>query len=982
MTGSGQHARGSEVLRGLLALFVLSSTLGAIPYGLWRIGGRPWPSEIPNLDEVTTALTRPDDGSMFISALLIAGWIGWAAFALAVLVEVPAALRGVRAPKIPALGAQQRVAALLVSAVLGMLAVGPAAMAGSPSAATTMLVAADDWRPVPPVPPAELETEPPVRDAPLDESENSDGTGPETDTHDLEEADQSIHRVERGDTLWDIAGDQLDDPTRWPEIAEASADTIQPDGRRLTNPDLIYPGWNLTVPIEVSDLGQHVPDTGEATTSGDDMVGSDDGTPSASVTDARPPVEPQPTMAARAEDCEDSAPDELSPDELSPDELSQAGHGEETDADSDVLGVVRTTAGVGALLAAGVIALLTTRRALRQRHRKAGQRLVPPGPAGTAAEIELRHVADPMSLDFINRALRMLARDLAQQHRAPPTVRAARLAHDQFELHLVTPAKAPEPWISTDDDTVWMLTPDVVGSLVADEAEHWPAPYPGLVTIGHDADDAHILLDLEHIGMLHVSGNDDNVRAFMTALAAEYATSGLADDVQITLVDHAGSQPLQTGRTRRVDPQDVDILVQELTARAHINRTLVQESGASSLTEARTRLEGEWTPEIVLVATQLNDQHWTQLARLSGQRAHAAIAVVTNDSTRRGEWSVRVASADEAILEPWGITLRPQQMNRVTQQRVTDLIASADAEPAGAAKAELGLHEIPLDEREYPADLTVHLSGSEQESGRTPRLPQPSGMTAARVEHPRILLLGEPDVIGAVGPLDPSKRGQAVQVAAYLVLRPGRRGVAMDEAIWPGRRQASATRATAVSTLRRWLGAHPSGQAYLPPTTSTYELHPAVRSDWDDWRELLRDGPQTTSTGNLERAVELVRARPLSGVRSGSYAWADMHVQEMIAEIVDVCHELAERALRNGDFRGAQRAALRGLEIEPGCELLWRDRLKAEMRLGTRASVLALIAKLRDLADELGGDLEDESVALIEEIERSSTVTSHTQARS
>jgi DNA-binding SARP family transcriptional activator len=101
-----------------------------------------------------------------------------------------------------------------------------------------------------------------------------------------------------------------------------------------------------------------------------------------------------------------------------------------------------------------------------------------------------------------------------------------------------------------------------------------------------------------------------------------------------------------------------------------------------------------------------------------------------------------------------------------------------------------------------------------------------------------------------------------------------------------------------------------------------------------------------------------------------------MHVQEMIAEIVDVCHELAERALRSGDFRGAQRAALRGLDIEPGCELLWRDRLKAETRLGTRSSVLALIAKLRDLAGELGGDLEDESVALIEEIERSTTVTS------
>jgi hypothetical protein len=64
------------------------------------------------------------------------------------------------------------------------------------------------------------------------------------------EAEQghSDYVVERGDTLWDIADEQLDDPTRYTEIVAASEEITQPDGRHLTDPDLILPGWTLHVP--------------------------------------------------------------------------------------------------------------------------------------------------------------------------------------------------------------------------------------------------------------------------------------------------------------------------------------------------------------------------------------------------------------------------------------------------------------------------------------------------------------------------------------------------------------------------------------------------------------------------------------------------------------------------------------------------------------------------------------------------------------
>jgi hypothetical protein len=55
--------------------------------------------------------------------------------------------------------------------------------------------------------------------------------------------------VRPGDTLWSIARSQLGDPRRWPEIAELSTSMRQPGGLRLTDPDLVLPGWSLRLPV-------------------------------------------------------------------------------------------------------------------------------------------------------------------------------------------------------------------------------------------------------------------------------------------------------------------------------------------------------------------------------------------------------------------------------------------------------------------------------------------------------------------------------------------------------------------------------------------------------------------------------------------------------------------------------------------------------------------------------------------------------------
>ncbi|WP_157553542.1 LysM peptidoglycan-binding domain-containing protein [Jiangella gansuensis] len=1074
-----------SVLRGLGALIVIVAVLVGIPLALVAISGNPLPDSMPTWADVESALTAPDDGSLFLNALVWIAWIGWATFALGLLVEIPAAFRGRRAPRLPALRFQQQAAAGLVAAVAAVFVVGPVGMATAaepvqsphqprespaltapetPSAATASTPgqnATAAGAPAGEAPPtAETAEAAPAQPthtvrageslwriaqqelgdgarwpeiAELNYGRSQPGGGALDGTHWIAPGWQLLlpadaatpvadtgaavqHVVVRGDTLWGIAEQHLGDGARYPDLVEASRDTVQPDGDRLRDPDLIRPGWTITVPAS----------TGPVETPAQPPAQPPAEEPAALTPEepAEVPAPEQPAAEAPAEEAPaEEAPAEEAPAEEQPvaeePQVEQPGVQTVSDPDGAAL-PLRTAAGVGALLAAGVLVFLAAKRHSQQRRREPGERIAMPAGALADTEQELRGVADPMSVELVDLALRGLAASCAQRGEALPPLRIGRLTSEQFELYLTEPAELPEPFVATDQGHVWFLPASARDQLDADSLREVPAPYPSLVTVGHGPEDGHLLLDLERLGTLAVAGEPEASQEVLAALAVELATSPWADDLQVTLV---GTCPelaagLDTGRIRHLP--SVGGLLDELNRRARQDREALAESGAYSLDDARAKgvAAATWTPEIVLLGHPLDSSQRDQLADLVDALPRIAVAAVTSGPSAEGTWSLDLSAdnPDAAVLQPVGVDVQPQRLDQRQYSQILDLLGIAERPAARPEPARREQH------REPPA---VHhaqpgpglLESLEAEFGRELDHVHSNGATAAEVapteprvepvtdaegvadaggglgatatpnvaetapsvaeappadtpvdDGPTILLLGPVEVEDATGPVEQSKYRQLTEIAAYIALNPGRGHAALDEAMWPGSRVTQNTRNTAVSKLRRWFGRDHNGDDYLPRVDSGYRFNPGVTTDWDQWNALVGPDPAVAGTQQLVAALELVRGQPFTGVNPRRYGWAEHLKQEMISTIVDAAHELAQRALRSGDAHLARKAATIGLQVEPGMELLWRDRIRAEHLAGNRGGMDDAIARLTAISADLGDDLEDDTVRLIAEL--------------
>ncbi|KOU53599.1 hypothetical protein ADK55_15340 [Streptomyces sp. WM4235] len=244
-------------------------------------------------------------------------------------------------------------------------------------------------------------------------------------------------------------------------------------------------------------------------------------------------------------------------------------------------------------------------------------------------------------------------------------------------------------------------------------------------------------------------------------------------------------------------------------------------------------------------------------------------------------------------------------------------------------------------------------TGSTPGGGAQPK-PQPSavseGKDAGAVEV-RIEMLGP---LGISGGVRSAHAPRTTAIAAFIHLRPGRSAEALCQAMDPINPWSTRTLHSRLSELRNVVGLTEDGHPLLPRPKNGdgYAFHPAVTSDWEEFKVLaargLAAGPKA-GTEDLETAMALVRGKPFDG---RTLPWADPVIQEMMSRITDTAHTLA-RWHTDGDtpdLDAARHAVLQALDVEETSEVLYRDLLHIDWTAGNTTVVRKTVARLQQMA--------------------------------
>ncbi|MGW7063528.1 LysM peptidoglycan-binding domain-containing protein [Streptomyces sp. NPDC054904] len=1080
----------AAILRALLSLTVLATLIVGLPALLW------WATTIvgpPGLAALSSLLSTDDSGQVFLLLLAVAGWIGWACFTIAVLLEIPAQLRGRAAPQIRGL-VGQRAAAVLVGAIFIALPTGTALAAPTLAPPATAQPAAVSATSTPGAPSetrqstgttAEAEVTHTVRDARPAESlwsiaEQRLGDGEKwTDIAALNagrtmvdghvfDADQPIHpgwilrlpptattpappapsatteapteaaaavatpttgltaqgnrgesavgaayTVRDGDSLSSIAGEQLGQPERYTEIWTLNEGKPLPGGGVFTDPDLIYPGQQLTLPE--GGKPQEVAKPGEAAPSGGRVEAPVTPTPSPGVTPSAtaptPPAQTAPSPTPPAKASPTATPTSAAPAATAPRHTSAASPtapaaqvpkqpAPAQPSASATPAVVEAqpaadhvnwalVGGVGTLLAASLAGTLGVRRILQQRARRAGQTIAQDSDP-TDTEQVLAAAAEHEGVELLDRVLRTLARQAAEDDVELPTLRGAHLTSGGITLLLDEPAAPCAPFLAGADARTWVLD-GKAGLPNADDLADVQAPYPGLVTLGASTDGL-LLADLTTCRVLLLDGTEDEVLEVARALALELGTCAWTDYSEI-LTAGLGSRLaglLPQGRIRSMPHLPaVAADLGELLLEAHQN-------GEQAL------------PWLVIGAGDHDEDHVTQLAdALAAARdLFTAVVLPATPATRRAFPHAELLDTTrdtEARLDPLDL---PVTLQRVTDEQYRQYVhalqvTTEEANPATGAWEAAESHEqvagagtpltvrITSEDAKDPgkpyaallaglAPTTATATTPEAVNAVKPAEPEttePSTGTAvvpgnapntsaatasapaeaaeaAEAESPvRIELLGPLRLTGtAVSAHGP----RTTAIAALIHLRPGRGVDSLCQMVDPASPWTTRTLHSRLSELRGAIGSSADGKPLLsrPKAGVGYTFHPSVTSDWNQFTALasrgLAAGPNA-GTADLEAAMALVRGKPFDG---RTPPWADPVIQEMMARITDTAHTLAcwHTDGDHPDLDAARRTVLKALEVEETSEVLYRDLLTIEWTAQNQAAVRKTVARLQQMA--------------------------------
>lgn len=979
-----------KLLTGAGALLVLMGVLVGIPAVLVAIAGNPFPTAEQWHAIVTLT---PDYGNviMFTKILPLVIWVLWAAFAIPFLVELVAAFGGRNTTKkVAAFRGQQKLAAGLIGAVAVMFASGVGALAAPASAAADSYAVGSVDASV----------------SPLDLSQVVASVQVSQTPQEAPEQQVLVHQVVEGDTLWDLAVQYYGEGERFPEIFNANLG-VQPDGQTLTDPDLIHPGWQFSIPgVYTKAPAQEAPAPSTPAPSPDESVqapsadapvldgaeggaGGGAGGAAGGATGIRemggsidrPMVEQAPSV----------------------DDVSEAGE------EIDVAIPMMTAGGIAGLLVAGLLGALGARRLRQRRKRVKGERIALPESEVADLELEMRMVENPIGVADVDNALRTLQAWAEDNGEQLPELLAVRVADDEVALYLAAPADLPAPFESMHEDrTAWVVRPGQA------QAPDRPtvSPYPALATIGTDAQGGYLLLDLEQIGSLNVTGDEETARGMLNALACEFATNPWSDEIQVTLVglDDALARDLDRIRIHQV--ADVPALIRNLRADLNDRREALDTYGVGGVLEARSRATEieTWAPHIVILAETPIGSLRDDLAELVARMPRLGIATIAQGTALVAGSSIEVTSTEEAEYRSGGalppLPFRPQILEGEELELVRSLFATTDLEAqsinleqehAHVNAAEPELVEIateapvepvaadvaePVDVDE-PEAAPVAAASSEISEVALAVVEEQTETTATDIDAPSVEVPDWPaPYIRLLGPVDALNvdmdaiPGRGIEFLAFLLLQntPSVPGALVQERLWPDTFSTDNNNARQLAKqLRRILGHDPFGQPLLPEGRSNagFTIHKMIRTDWHDFCDLIGPDLSATPNENLIRAIRLVRGKPFDGLkrtkgRSAWWAWRAPIEETMRAAILDAADELTHRALATGKFDDARLAARIAQSADRLNEAGWRLEIETAMAAGDVDAFNTIVDAMFEVVG-VDADIDDATQQLLDD---------------
>lgn len=944
MTGprprSGRHPA-ADVTTGVAAAVLV---FGAVPAVLVSLVGLPVPHHWGRTDILSLR------GLFDLLALL--AWLAWAICCWPLARSVAVRVRGRDAgaggeARLPDWLAARIAAAVLAAAPVSIAAGATAGASGHrPPAVRAAAVQAGGHRPTdarPAVPGAEA-VGPPVEPS-VSVASTVTATAAASDP-----SVPSTYTVQPGDSLWSIAEQLYGDGADWASIAQANLGRVMNDGSRFTDPNLIVPGWVLSLPDPTGDGQVDGPSAAPAPASGVGPIGAS--TPTVGTGQAGGGTAGGGAAEAAAAVADRDARGRAHPGRAHPGRVErgrvergrvddgrrrQGRAGRRRAPSSPAVPLPELVAlGVGTLVAAALARRARRSRQMASLSRDEGGSPVAVSELAADTASLLAPFDGVPALHLLEQANHRLSAALADVpgRRGAPEVRLVKVGPYGVDVRVAgSESWAPPGWQSRDHHT-WHLPSGADPALLESETAGHDPWLPLLLPVG-DNDEGTWLVPLGPGSCLPVLGSG----AASTIAAMRLAVESWSWSEILVVSDDPSTVELAVGSPGSTPTA---------AARAEAAAAGDQPFGVASPF-------GDLPPVLYIGdPADLSPAARARSAVLTARPALATDLIVVVDDVA-------------ATIHPLGITVRPHHLDGSRFRAVEELVATRGLEGGGSSLLEPGpgrSTERPGGDHDPPPPSGHPLvAGGEAAGGGgagPDGRPDPSAATRSGDDPPRIpasadkilpgqvevrLLTAFPRIDGLIEDLPPKRARRAVELVAYLAvhhpspvtsdrLRTRVLGSATADA-------AAKTLFNTVGAARRAMGRDVDGEALLPPATKIgrYRVSPLVTVD------AVRADALVTAAGSaaddeeemalLRAALDLVEGEPLAGALTG-YAWwsAEGHERRVAATLVDGACRLARLAVQHHHVDLARWGIERARLVDPFSEVLSRSAMRLAAETG------------------------------------------------